>query len=190
MMDMKYLIILAMLLTGCSGGGSSDTSVETTKTSAIYTLTYAVYGDSLCAADDAWPSMLGMRVDKDCVSGRPLVHYTEESYSPSADVLIMALGSNDAIWFGVSPELYREKLESLSGAYQGELWCVLPAFTQLTRIAPAIQDYRYIILDICGDKVIEAPEPTHEDGVHHSPYDATVMAQRVCDALNLQSCEI
>jgi len=179
---MKYVIILAVLLTGCSGGGGSDT--ETTvviQTEPLTIESMLVIGDSLC--QDGWPDLMnGFIVTNSCVNGTGLVKSFKnlvpvyEHEAGYYDYTVISLGVNDAA-MNVDPVLFELAYMSLYDAASNPV-CVLPPLTDHANIQSNMMNYHRIILSIC-DKTIKAPSSDHEDGIHYTPETDRLMAERV-----------
>lgn len=160
---MKYILIIALLLTGCGGGGgnepaTSETVIQTEQP-AIETapLTSIWYGDSRCL----WNKYLE---SKDCVGGRKLIHL--EAINPDYDRIIIHLGYND-LWGRFDSELFGAHLEHLITGIEDKVWCVLPKWYEKYP-THYVDELRAQILRVCKHTVDPLIQPLTEDGVHYT----------------------
>ena len=171
---MKYILILTLILIGCSDGSGSGSA---TKKSII------AIGDSLCAA--GWPLLLNdYDVDNRCIGGQGLVgsawgiiYQHEYKY---ADHTIIALGGNDAI-AGIDTDSFELAYRSLVNVVSNPI-CLLPPLTNHLEIAALIIEYRNRIITFCPVILYSTPSDG-EDGIHYTDEAHRINADTILSAI-------
>ena len=158
---LKYLIMIALILAGCSSGGGSSEPV--TSEGVIQTdqptvePTYIWYGDSRCVSNEYIEN-------RDCVGGRTL--WSLKEIGPSYDFVIIHLGFND-IWVG------RDSVEfgvHLSELIQGsrKVWCVLPTWFNYHFPSEVVALFRQEMIDRCPNTIDPGIDPYQTDQIHYT----------------------
>ena len=156
---MKYLIILAILLTGCSGGGSDTKTTVVIKTEPLQCRS-AFYGDS------------NGRILEESIHAPDFDYYTEPgvginyfTLDDSYCTIYLALGTNNPLDSTAATE--ELALINLISGIEDKVICVLP----MTRGGVLIP-MRAMMLEHCKhiiDPIQEGIYPLADDGVHLLP---------------------
>lgn len=152
---MKYILILALILTGCSGGGSSSQPEPKDKT-AIW------YGDSRCTKNPYLPV-------KKCVSGKQLVEV--DQLDPSYSIIIIHMGHNDMKRGKVPVPLFKAHLDYLIADIREKVWCILPTPINYYVEPHIVESYRQAMLDTCINTRDPQIEGYADDRIHYTDYN-------------------
>ena len=159
---MKYILILTLLLTGCSGGSSNEAGA-------------AVFGDSSCMDSElvtGWPNHLKTLISEpvwsDCLHARALSEYDLESKLKSLKSYkygVLSLSGNDILQGDdliTVLDRYEAKL-NLIASYGLEPVCfTYPETTYLKKIPALNEGIRFLCKEL---KVIKSTEQLI-DGIH------------------------
>jgi len=173
---MRYLIILALILTGCSSGGGGGDSTQVTESGRrVIDPTLFILGDSLCVPEWSWANTLDYDKNVMCHGGWRAVQeeYVDIALSFEADIFINALGVNDAVWIHAG----KETIEEFKAAYvrhndQAEakgmrVICLMPPLTEWPDIQPYVMQIHDVIQSVCSEAIHSTPSD-YEDGAHYT----------------------
>jgi len=183
---MKYILILALLLTGCSGGsGGSDSPQK----SGV-----AVFGDSSCMSWNAatgWPvyleTLISAPVWHDCLHGRALREYDVEKQLKSLKSYqygVLSLSGNDILQGDdliTILDRYEANLDIIA-SYDLEPVCfTYPKTTYLKKIPSLNEGVRFL----CKDKGLKIIKSTEQliDGIHPTDLGSIETAENAWRAL-------
>ena len=186
---MKYILILTLLLTGCSGGSSGSKSTPDKNTPIENIL---VIGDSLaCTTYEGseltmrgWPVIMdeqtSYKVTRYCKFGLAATDLTQVDielivYNHDPDYVLISLGAGDA-WNNVPNPKFKQHYKSLIDAIDRPYSCILPPYTE-SHIQADIAIKRGIIDDMC-DSIDSAPSDA-VDGLHYTITSARLQIELI-----------